>query len=147
MYGYYQKKRSEKGFWVPACEKDNMELLYQEIILDHYRNPRNRKVVEQPDFTSTQHNPSCGDSITWQGRVSGGRVIAVGFDGAGCVISQATASLLSEAVLTKSLEEIVGLDAAFITALIGISLGPTRLKCALLSLEALKDGVKASNSR
>lgn len=119
-----------------------MESLYQEIIIDHYRNPRNKGTLVNPDFTSTQHNPSCGDSISWVGRVQDGRITALGFEGAGCVISQATASLLSEAVINKSIKDIMDLDSSFMISLIGISLGPTRLKCALLSLEALKDGLR-----
>lgn len=118
-----------------------MKSLYQEIILDHYRNPRNKGVLEKPDFVCNQHNPSCGDSVSWQGKLYQGRVIAVVFEGYGCVISQATASLLSEYVINKTIAEVMELDNQAILSLIGITLGPTRLKCALLSLEALQEGI------
>lgn len=119
-----------------------MDFLYQEVIIDHYRNPRNKGTLVNPDFASKQHNPSCGDSISWQARVIEGRIVELGFEGAGCVISQATASLLSEYVLNKLISEVNSLDSAFILSLIKIPLGPTRLKCALLSLDALKGGLR-----
>lgn len=116
--------------------------LYQDILLDHYRNPRNRGVLELPDFTSGEDNPSCGDSVNMYGRVQDGRLIEVSFQGTGCVISQAAASLLTQAVLGQSLNDIMKLDAAFMRTLVGIELGPTRVRCALLALEALQKGIR-----
>jgi nitrogen fixation NifU-like protein len=118
-----------------------MELLYQEIIRDHYQNPRHKGCIAHPTFASVQHNPSCGDSISWQGTLEHGVLTNIAFQGVGCVISQATASLLAQAVIGKQSSEIMSLDATFISQLIGISLGPTRLKCALLSLMALQSGL------
>jgi len=119
-----------------------MDNIYQAILLDHYRNPRNRGELEKPDFSSGGDNPSCGDSIAFQGRVKDGKLVAVAFTGSGCVISQATASLLAEYVLNKKLVEIVVLDKDFVLSMIGMQqLGPIRIKCALLSLQALQKGI------
>lgn len=116
--------------------------LYQDVLIDHYRNPRNRGVLDHADFKSGENNPSCGDSVSMYGRVEDGILIAIGFEGFGCVISQAAASLLTEQVVGKSVQDIMKLDAAFMRALVGIELGPTRVRCALLALEALQRGIK-----
>ena len=118
-----------------------MHSLYQERILDYYRNPRHRGKLESPDFSSGMANPSCGDAICLQGILKGDRVERCSFEGKGCVISQATASMLCEQAIGKTIAEVQSLDAAFMQSLIGMQLGPTRLKCALLSLEALKKGL------
>jgi len=115
--------------------------LYQEELLDHYRNPRHKGRLVQPDFKSAQHNPSCGDSVCFEGKFSNGVLVEVAFDGVGCVISQAAASLLAELVKEKSIEQITILTSQDMHALIGMELGPTRLKCALLSLYALQEGI------
>ena len=120
--------------------KDTMQL-YQEELLDHYRHPRHKGRLMHPDFTSGQHNPSCGDSVCFEGKFSNGFLVEVGFDGVGCVISQAAASLLAELVKDKSIEQITVLTSQDMLTLIGMDLGPTRLKCALLSLYALQEGV------
>lgn len=116
--------------------------LYQDILIDHYRSPRNRGALEHPDFTSGEDNPSCGDSVSMYGRVKDGILTEVSFEGKGCVISQAAASMLTEKVKGKSLTEIMTLDAAFMRNLVGIELGPTRVRCALLALEALHKGIQ-----
>jgi nitrogen fixation NifU-like protein len=118
-----------------------MSTLYQAELLDHYRNPRHRGELPVADFASQQLNPSCGDMVSFQGRVTDGTLSAVAFKGVGCVISQATASLLSERVVGLSLNSIMAYDKDFILNLIGMELGPTRLKCALLPLEALQQGI------
>jgi len=118
-----------------------MSSLYQAELLDHYRNPRNRGELAHPDFSSGQYNPSCGDKVQFQGCIAQDRLSAIAFTGVGCVISQATASLLGERVLGYSSAHILNLDKHFITELIGMELGPTRLKCALLPLEALQLGL------
>lgn len=115
--------------------------LYKEELTDHYRNPRNRGTFSGANFASEQHNPSCGDSVSWQGSIEAGQVKAIAFEGKGCVISQGTASMLSEAVKGLSPDAIIGLDTPFMLALIGLELGPTRLRCALLPLEALQQGI------
>lgn len=116
--------------------------LYQQELMDHYRNPRNRGVLEHPDFASEQHNPSCGDSVALQGKVENGVVTILMFTGAGCVISQAAASLLTEYCRGKSISELRELQAAVILKLVGIPLGPTRAKCALLVYDALVQALK-----
>lgn len=117
--------------------------LYQQTVMDHYRNPRNRGTIACPDFTSDLHNPSCGDSIALQGCISQGRVVQIAFQGSGCVISQAAASLLTQTCKGKEIDEIKVLDKNAILGLLGIELGPTRLKCALLALDALHQGVNS----
>jgi len=115
--------------------------IYHELLTEHYRNPRNKGHLKKPDFSSAQFNPSCGDSVLFEGHIRDGRIEAIAFDGTGCVISQAAASLLSELVIGKTLDEVLKLDTAFMKELVGIPLGPVRLKCALLPLQALQDGL------
>ncbi|MDR3550263.1 MAG: iron-sulfur cluster assembly scaffold protein [Candidatus Babeliales bacterium] len=115
--------------------------LYQEELMDHYRNPRNRMVLDLPDMASQEHNPSCGDSISFQGMVHSGTITQLAFDGKGCVISQGAASMLSQLCTDKTLESVALLDKEFIVTMLGIPLGPTRLKCALLPLQALQQAI------
>lgn len=121
--------------------------LYKEALTDHYRNPRNRGVLEGANFASELHNPSCGDSVSWQGIIQENRVISIAFQGKGCVISQGASSMLSQAILGKSADEILKLDAPFMLSLIGLELGPTRVRCALLPLEALQQGIKSCKNQ
>jgi nitrogen fixation NifU-like protein len=116
--------------------------LYQDVLIDHYRNPRNRGVLDHPDFKSGEENPSCGDSVSMYGRVMDDILTAMSFQGKGCVISQAAASMLTQIVLGKNLQEIMQIDAAYMRKLVGIDLGPTRVRCALLALEALQKGIQ-----
>jgi len=109
--------------------------------MDHFKNPRNRGKLENPDFAVDQYNPSCGDSISVEGIIQDGILIKLAFTGKGCVISQASASLLSEFCIGRPIDEILALGAEDITKLIGMQLGPTRIKCALLSLIALQGGI------
>lgn len=115
--------------------------LYQEKLMDHYRFSCNKGRLAAPDFTSEEHNPSCGDSVSFQGKIVDGRLNEVVFEGKGCVISQATASMLSQDCKGKAVADIVALDASYIKSLIGIELGLTRFKCALLPLQALQQGI------
>lgn len=116
--------------------------LYRELLMDHYRHPRNKGRLKNPDFSSGQFNPSCGDSITIDARIVDDRLDEITFEGKGCVISQATASLLTNFAKGKVLSEVLSFDKNTILKLIGMQLGPTRLKCGLLPLEALQDGIK-----
>jgi nitrogen fixation protein NifU and related proteins len=115
---------------------------YQEILMDHYRNPRNHGILAAHDFYAEQRNSSCGDEVVFTGRITDNCLHDVGFEGKGCVISQATASLLSEYVKNKSLDAILALDKDDLIAMIGMPLGPVRLLCALLSLTALQSGIR-----
>lgn len=115
--------------------------LYQEELLDHYRYPRNYGILENPDIISESLNPSCGDEVSIQAHVQNGHISILKFQGKGCVISQAAASLLTQYAHNKPLEMLQKLTKDDILALIGITLGPTRLRCALLVLEALQQGI------
>ena len=114
---------------------------YQEILMDHYRNPRNNGVMDVSDFISEQRNSSCGDEVLFTGIINASMLMDVRFKGKGCVISQATASLLSEYAKNKSLESILFLDKDDLIAMIGMELGPVRLLCGLLPLTALQSGI------
>ncbi|PJF44091.1 MAG: Fe-S cluster protein [Phototrophicales bacterium] len=116
--------------------------IYQENILDHHRNPRNWKLLDPYDFHASDENPLCGDTLEITLRVDeNDRVIAVGWDGHGCAISQAAASMLGEEIIGKTLDEIKQLDKDVVLDLIGIPLSVSRVKCALLSLKVLKSAV------
>jgi nitrogen fixation NifU-like protein len=125
--------------------------LYKEEFLEHFKNSKYRKKVSGPNFSSGKHNPSCGDSIEVEGRVEKDRdgvlrIIDLGFEGSGCVISQATASILMEHCIGKSVDEVLQMTKDDILALLGLDLGPIRLKCALLSLNVLQSGLKEVNA-
>lgn len=119
-----------------------MDDLYREVILDHYKNPRHHGQLDPHDFTYEDENPLCGDKLRIDVKLdeTGQRVADVAFTGRGCAISQASASLLTEAILGKTLDEVKALAKDDILDLLGIELGPVRLKCALLSLKVLKAG-------
>lgn len=114
---------------------------YKDFLMDHYKNPRNRGEIEHPDFETAQYNPSCGDSISIQGSIKNGVLTSLAFVGKGCVISQAVASVLTEFCIGKTIDEVLLLERGDLSKIIGMDLGPIRIKCALLSLVALKDGI------
>ena len=119
-----------------------MDDLYRELIIDRYKNPHFRGTLDPHDITFEDDNPLCGDHIRIDLRIDGNdRVSEVAFDGHGCAISQATADLLAESVVGKSLDEVKKISKQDILDMLGIELGPVRLKCALLSLKVLKAGV------
>ena len=119
-----------------------MDDLYRELIIDRYKNPLYRGVLDPHDITFEDENPLCGDHIRIDLRVDGqGIVKEATFDGHGCAISQASADLLLESIVGKPLEEVKQLTKQDVLDLLGIELGPVRLKCALLSLKVLKAGV------
>lgn len=119
-----------------------MDDLYREIIIERYKTPQFRGRLNPYDIQFEDNNPLCGDHIEITLRVGeDGRVTDAAFDGKGCAISQASADLLMEAVIGKTLNEIKQLNKEFLLDLLGIELGPVRLKCALLSLKVLKAGV------
>jgi nitrogen fixation NifU-like protein len=121
----------------------NMLNLYQEILMDHYKNPRNHGLIENYSFMAEQRNSSCGDEIICFGIVINNILEDIRFKGKGCVISQATASLLSERVKNSSTQEIFAINNNYLTSMIGMSLGPVRIQCALLSLIALQKGIES----
>ncbi len=124
-----------------------MDDFYRENILDHYRHPHNKGELAQPTHTHQEDNPLCGDVIRIDLDVNENDVIdQVGFSGEGCAISQASASMLTEMLEGKTLEEAKQLGKEDILAALGIELGPVRLKCALLSLKVLKGAVYGLSS-
>jgi nitrogen fixation NifU-like protein len=119
-----------------------MDDLYREMIIDRYKNPRKRGTLDPHDYSYQDDNPLCGDRIRVDLRVDeDGRVTEAAFSGEGCAISQASADLLTESVVGKTLKEIKALGKQDVLDLLGIELGPVRLKCALLSLKVIKAGV------
>ena len=119
-----------------------MNDLYRELIIDRYKNPLYRGTLEPHDITFEDSNPLCGDHIRVDLRVGeDGRVTEAAFDGHGCAISQASADLLLESVIGKTLDEIKALTRDDVMDMLGLELGPVRIKCALLSLKVLKAGV------
>ncbi len=134
------------------------ESLYQEIILDHYRNPKNRGLRDAYDAEVHHVNPTCGDEVTLRVKLDGDEISDVSYDGQGCSISQASASVLTELVIGKSVDEAMTTAEAFRTlmqsrgtvepdedvledgvAFAGVAKYPARVKCALLSWMAWKD--------
>ena len=117
---------------------DNM---YADIILDYYRNPRNFGHIENADITAKDYNPLCGDEIEINIKLNGNAVKDIKFIGKGCAISQAAASMLTELVMGKKLEDAAKLGKQDILDMLGIQISYVRIKCALLSLKVLKLGV------
>lgn len=115
--------------------------MYQEELLEHYKYPLNTTPLESPTFSSGKTNPSCGDIMHIEGIIIDNTVTQLSFRGKGCVISQAAASMVTEECTGKTVEDILGISSETIAELVGIPLGPVRLKCALLCLEALKIGI------
>jgi nitrogen fixation NifU-like protein len=115
--------------------------LYRENILDHYKHPRNRGTLERPDITYEDANPLCGDQLRIDIAVAGGKIAQIRHSGHGCSISQAAASMLCERMEGRPLEEVKQLTRDDVLEMLGIELGPVRLKCALLALKTLKAGV------
>jgi nitrogen fixation protein NifU and related proteins len=115
--------------------------LYAEEILDHYKHPRHFGHLEEPTLIFHDTNPLCGDEITLELRIEDNKVADVSFTGQGCAISRAAASMMSEEIVGMSLDELKGWDKESILDLLGIEVGPVRIKCALLPLKALKSAV------
>jgi len=118
-----------------------MDDLYRELIIEHYKNPTYRGSLNPNDIAFEDENPLCGDQIRIELRLSEDEhVTEAMFNGHGCAISQASADLLMETIQGKSLEEVKALTKDDILELLGIQLGPVRIKCALLPLKVLKAG-------
>ena len=118
---------------------NELESLYREVILDHYKNPRGHGVIEGADVEAEGQNPLCGDEVSVSVRLGEGDVIEeVGFDGRGCAISQAATSMLSDLVKGKTAEEVATMPKEELLDELGIPLTPVRLKCAILGLGVLK---------
>jgi nitrogen fixation NifU-like protein len=115
--------------------------LYRQQIIDRYKHPLKRGVLEPHDYSYEDENPLCGDRIRIDLRVdSDGKITQAAFSGDGCAISQASADLLTEYIEGKPLAEARALKKEDILEMLGVELSPIRLKCALLSLKVLKAG-------
>jgi len=140
-----------------------LQQMYQEIILDHYKNPHGRGLRDPYDAESFQVNPTCGDEVTLRVKLDGETVTDVSYDGQGCSISQASTSVLTDLVIGKSIGEAFKKYDAFVElmqsrgqlepdedvledgiAFAGVSKYPARVKCALLGWMAFKDAVARS---
>jgi nitrogen fixation NifU-like protein len=117
------------------------EELYKENILDHYREPRNFGRLKNPDLSYEDKNPVCGDVVQMDLRVQDGKVVEVAFSGKGCSISMASASMLTELILNRDIEDLKKFDKQELLDEIGLDLGPVRIKCALLPYKVLKGGI------
>jgi nitrogen fixation NifU-like protein len=119
-----------------------MDDFYKENILDHYRHPRHAGTLADATHSHESHNPLCGDVIRIDLHVNENDIVdRVAFKGRGCAISQASASMLVETIEGMPLEKVKQLSKDDILEMLGIEIGPVRMKCALLSLKALKAGV------
>jgi len=115
-----------------------MDELYRELILDHYKNPRNFGTLKDASSVAEDSNPLCGDEIKIGINVKAGKIADVKYVCSGCAISTASASMLSELAMGRSLEEVRRLGKGAVLGMLNINPGPSRVKCALLPLKALK---------
>jgi nitrogen fixation NifU-like protein len=111
---------------------------YNAHLLDHYHKPRNYGRLDSPDLVGQETNPLCGDRIRLELQVQEGQVVQVRFEGRGCAISLAAASMLTEMLAGRSLEELERLGAEQMLAALGVPVKRTRLKCALLGLKVFR---------
>lgn len=121
-----------------------MDDMYRQYILEHYREPRNHGRLDQPDIHAADTNPLCGDRVAIDLAVSDGRVSEVRFEGRGCAISQASASMLTEKIEGATLDELRALNPDDIFEMLGVQIGPARQRCALLALRVLHQGIGGS---
>ena len=119
-----------------------MPALYSDILLDHFRHPRNYGSLGAPDISNEQFNPLCGDRIRLELKLEQSKVSAASFKGDGCAISTAAASMLTEMVLGKDLKELANFPDTRLISALESNIQPARLQCALLPLQALREGLK-----
>ena len=119
-----------------------MDDFYRELIVEHYKNPAYKGTLDPHDYSYEDENPLCGDHIRVDLRIDENGIVSEAlFSGHGCAISQASADLLMETIVGKPLSEVKNMTKETVLDLLGIELGPVRLKCALLSLKVLKAGL------
>ncbi|WNS81597.1 SUF system NifU family Fe-S cluster assembly protein [Domibacillus sp. DTU_2020_1001157_1_SI_ALB_TIR_016] len=138
---------------------NNLDQLYRQVIMDHYKNPRNKGAIEDGSVTVDMNNPTCGDRIHLTMNVENGVVTDAKFDGEGCSISMASASMMTQAIKGKNIEDAIKLSKVFsdmmlgndypddvdlddIEALQGVAKFPARIKCATLSWKAMEKGLQ-----
>ena len=115
-----------------------LDSLYREVILDHYKNPRGHGVIEGADAVAEGQNPLCGDEVSIAVAFEGDKIADVKFQGRGCAISQAATSMLMHMVKGRTAQEVAAMSRDELLDEVGIPLTPVRLKCALLGLGVLK---------
>jgi nitrogen fixation NifU-like protein len=135
-----------------------LDEIYKEVILDHYKNPRNKREMPDAELTCSKNNPLCGDEITVYVHADGGKVLDVSFVGQGCSISQSSASMMTESVSGKTVEEVGELSTSVrgmlsgeiepaedefgeLVALKGVVKYPIRVKCAVLAWDVLQEAL------
>jgi nitrogen fixation NifU-like protein len=125
-----------------------MDNLYRDFILEHYREPHNRGVLDPHDLAAADANPTCGDelAVTIRLDAAGERVAEVAFDGRGCAISQASASILSDELAGMSRDELAAIDPGEVVGNLGVPIGPARLKCALLAWKVVQGAVRGDRA-
>ncbi|MED3622464.1 Fe-S cluster assembly sulfur transfer protein SufU [Neobacillus thermocopriae] len=138
---------------------NNLDQLYRQVIMDHYKNPRNRGILEDGNLTIDMNNPTCGDRIRLTIKVEDGIVSDAKFEGEGCSISMSSASMMTQAIKGKKIDDALKLSKIFsdmmqgkeydddidlgdIEALSGVSKFPARIKCATLAWKAMEKGLK-----
>lgn len=141
----------------------SLDDLYKEVILDHYKSPRNKREMAEATVSCQRNNPLCGDEITLHAQIHEGAVSEIAFEGQGCSISQASASMLTEAIKGKTVTESEELSAAFrgmmqgevepdeeafgdLVALKGVAKYPVRIKCAVLAWDVLQEALSAGGA-
>jgi nitrogen fixation NifU-like protein len=130
---------TESGERIEDSERSRtIEEMYKEVILDHWRSPQNKGLLEEFDMEGHVVNQACGDAILLRLKFTDGRVAQVSFDGEGCAISQASASLLTETIKGQTTRDLLGLNDRDVLNLLQIEVIPSRLKCALLPLGAIR---------
>lgn len=138
---------------------NNLDSLYRQVIMDHYKKPRNKGVLEDDSLTINMNNPTCGDRIQLTLKLEDGKVVDAKFEGEGCSISMSSASMMTQAIKGKNIEEALKLSEVFsqmmqgkdydsdldlgdIEALSGVAKFPARIKCATLAWKAMEKGLK-----
>ncbi|MBO0998375.1 SUF system NifU family Fe-S cluster assembly protein [Bacillus sp. SD075] len=138
---------------------DNLDTLYRQVIMDHYKKPRNKGMLEDGSMTIDMNNPTCGDRIRLTMKIEDGKVSDVKFDGDGCSISMSSASMMTQAIKGKDVNTALAMSETFslmiqgkeyddemdlgdIEALQGVSKFPARIKCATLAWKAMEKGLK-----
>jgi nitrogen fixation protein NifU and related proteins len=142
-----------------AMSSNNLDALYRQVIMDHYKKPRNKGVLAEDSLTVNMNNPTCGDRIQLTMKVSDGKVVDAKFEGEGCSISMSSASMMTQAIKGKNIDEAIKLSKIFsdmmqgkeydenldlgdIEALQGVSKFPARIKCATLAWKAMEKGLQ-----
>ncbi|KOP80013.1 Fe-S cluster assembly sulfur transfer protein SufU [Cytobacillus solani] len=138
---------------------NNLDTLYRQVIMDHYKNPRNKGVLEDDSLTINMNNPTCGDRIQLTLKLEGDKVVDAKFEGEGCSISMSSASMMTQAIKGRNIEDALKLSEVFslimqgkdyeddidlgdIEALQGVAKFPARIKCATLAWKAMEKGLK-----